>query len=154
MQWCGGDVNFTVIENGSQFYLRGFATWQCGRQWVTPLIMVYGLKVYLSKQLKPTANRLKSRLNPNTMAKNSASSVPPSAAPALLALPALPATYEAALQELEGLVSGLESGQLPLDQLLAGYQRGAQLLAFCKGKLEAVETQIKVLEGTELKPWA
>ncbi len=65
----------------------------------------------------------------------------------------LPATYEAALLELEGLVSSLESGQLPLDQLLTGYQRGAQLLAFCKGKLEAVETQIKVLEGSELKPW-
>ena len=73
-----------------------------------------------------------------------------SAAPA----PALPASYEAALQELEGLTSRLESGQLPLDQLLAGYQRGAQLLKFCRDKLEAVETQIKVLEGAELKPWA
>ena len=88
------------------------------------------------------------------MAKSSASSVSPPAVPALPALPALPATYEAALQELEGLVSGLESGQLPLDQLLTGYQRGAQLLAFCKDKLQAVETQIKVLEGTDLKPWA
>ena len=68
--------------------------------------------------------------------------------------PALPASYEAALQELEALVSSLESGQLPLDQLLTGYQRGAQLLKFCRDKLEAVETQIKVLEGTELKPWA
>ena len=67
---------------------------------------------------------------------------------------ALPATYEAALQELEALVAALESGQLPLDQLLTGYQRGAKLLAFCKGRLEAVETQIKVLDGTELKPWA
>ena len=47
-----------------------------------------------------------------------------SAAPA----PAQPASYEAALQELEGLTNRLESGQLPLDQLLAGYQRGAQLL--------------------------
>ena len=75
-----------------------------------------------------------------------AKSTPPS-------VPSLPATYEAALQELEGLISSLESGQLPLDQLLAGYQRGAQLMTFCKSKLEAVESQIKVLEGTELKPW-
>jgi exodeoxyribonuclease VII small subunit len=64
-----------------------------------------------------------------------------------------PASYEAALQELEQLVSRLESGQLPLDQLLTAYQRGAQLLAFCRDKLSAVEHQIKVLESGELKPW-
>jgi len=80
------------------------------------------------------------------MAKSSSSSASPP-------VPALPASYEAALQELEALVDSLESGQLPLDQLLTGYQRGAQLLKFCRDKLEAVETQIKVLEGTELKPW-
>ena len=87
------------------------------------------------------------------MAKSSTSATAAPSGPTASAAPALPATYEAALQELEGLVSSLESGQLPLDQLLTGYQRGAQLLAFCKGKLEAVETQIKVLEGGELKPW-
>ncbi|MDP3604658.1 MAG: exodeoxyribonuclease VII small subunit, partial [Polaromonas sp.] len=32
-------------------------------------------------------------------------------------------------------------------------QRGAQLLKFCRDKLEAVEGQIKVLESGELKPW-
>ncbi|MES2189590.1 MAG: exodeoxyribonuclease VII small subunit [Pseudomonadota bacterium] len=84
------------------------------------------------------------------MAKSSPATPALAAAP----VPAFPATYEAALRELEGLVSDLESGQLPLDQLLTGYQRGAQLLAFCKGKLEAVENQVKVLEGNELKPWA
>lgn len=67
--------------------------------------------------------------------------------------PVTPASYEAALEELETLVARLESGQLPLDQLLAGYQRGAELLKFCHDKLEAVENQIKVLEGSELKPW-
>ena len=58
-----------------------------------------------------------------------------------------PAHYEAALQELEKLVLELEGGQMPLDQLLAGYQRGAQLLAYCRDKLAAVEQQIKVLDG-------
>ena len=90
------------------------------------------------------------------MAKSSASSVSSAAtdaASSAAAVPALPASYEAALQELESLIGSLESGQLPLDRLLTGYQRGAQLLKFCRDKLEAVENQIKVLEGTELKPW-
>ena len=66
----------------------------------------------------------------------------------------LPETYELALQELEHLIADLESGQLPLDQLLSSYQRGAQLMVFCKAKLEAVENQIKVLDGNELKNWS
>ena len=65
----------------------------------------------------------------------------------------LPATYEAALQELEQLVAKLEAGQLPLDQLLGGYQRGVALLAFCRDKLQAVEDQIKVLDAGSLKVW-
>lgn len=86
------------------------------------------------------------------MAKSSTSTAPSAAAAPPGSAP-LPASYEAALQELEGLVTRLESGQLPLDQLLTGYQRGAQLLTFCKSRLEAVENQIKVLEGSELKAW-
>ncbi len=64
-----------------------------------------------------------------------------------------PASYEAALEELEQLVGRIESGQLPLEQLLTGYQRGAELLQFCRGRLEAVEDQIKVLDQGMLKPW-
>ena len=63
-------------------------------------------------------------------------------------------SYETALQELEQLVARLEGGQLPLDQLLGSYQRGAQLLAFCRDKLTAVENQVKLLESGELKPWS
>ena len=65
----------------------------------------------------------------------------------------LPETYEAALQELDQLVGLIESGQLPLEQLLTGYQRGAELLKFCRDKLEAVEGQIKLLDEGVLKPW-
>lgn len=65
-----------------------------------------------------------------------------------------PASYEAALEELEQLVAQIDAGQLPLDQLLTRYQRGAELLAFCRQRLEAVENQIQQLEGAGLKPWS
>lgn len=64
-----------------------------------------------------------------------------------------PASYEDALKELEALVADMESGQLPLAQLLTGYQRGAELLAYCRAQLDAVEQQIKVLDNGALKPW-
>ena len=64
-----------------------------------------------------------------------------------------PASYEQALEELEQLVGRIESGQMPLDQLLAGYQRGADLLAYCRRKLEAVQNQIQVLDNGVLQPW-
>lgn len=65
----------------------------------------------------------------------------------------LPETYEDAMTELERLVAEMEGGQVPLDRLVEGYRRGAELLAFCRGRLEAVEAQVKVLEDGQLKPW-
>jgi exodeoxyribonuclease VII small subunit len=64
-----------------------------------------------------------------------------------------PASYEAALAELERLVADMEGGQMPLDRLVESYRRGAELLGFCRGRLEAVEEQVKVLEDGQLKPW-
>jgi len=84
------------------------------------------------------------------MPKAPVSSAPSAAVPALSPVPA---SFEAAQEELEQLVSQLESGQMPLEKLLSGYQRGAELLKFCRGKLEAVEEQIKVLDQGGLKAW-
>ena len=67
--------------------------------------------------------------------------------------PDTPANYEAALAELESLVQRLESGQMPLAELLTGYRRGAELLAYCRAQLEAVETQSQVLDNGVLQPW-
>ncbi len=53
----------------------------------------------------------------------------------------------------EQLVGRIESGQMPLDQMLAGYQRGAALLAFCRKRLDAVQDQIKVLDEGSLQAW-
>jgi exodeoxyribonuclease VII small subunit len=66
---------------------------------------------------------------------------------------ATPTSYEEALGELDRLVIAMEAGQLPLDHLLESYKRGAELLAFCRSRLEAVEQQVKVLEEGQLKPW-
>ncbi len=74
-------------------------------------------------------------------------------APAAPTPPPEPASYEAALQELEQLVARIESGQLPLDQMLAGYQRGATLLEFCRARLVAVQEQVKLLDDGVLQPW-
>ena len=68
--------------------------------------------------------------------------------------PEEPANYEQALAELEGLVSAMENAQLPLDDLLKSYRRGALLLQFCRARLQAVEQQVKLLERGELEPWS
>jgi exodeoxyribonuclease VII small subunit len=68
--------------------------------------------------------------------------------------PKEPASYEQALVELDRLVQQMESGQLPLDQLLDGYRRGAELLNYCRTRLQAVEEQVKVLDNGVLKAWS
>jgi exodeoxyribonuclease VII small subunit len=68
--------------------------------------------------------------------------------------PAEPTNYEQALAELEGLVSAMENAQLPLDDLLKSYRRGAQLLQFCRARLQDVEQQVKLLERGQLEPWS
>ncbi|GAB1384663.1 exodeoxyribonuclease VII small subunit [Burkholderiales bacterium] len=68
--------------------------------------------------------------------------------------PAQPASYGEAVQQLEQLIAGLESGQLPLEELLGHYQRGTELLRYCRDRLQAVEDQVRVLdERGDVKPW-
>ena len=65
-----------------------------------------------------------------------------------------PASYEAALSELESLVTAMEAGKMPLEGLLQGYKRGAELLGFCRSRLEAVEQQVKVIEDGQVRNWS
>lgn len=62
-----------------------------------------------------------------------------------------PMAFEAAMAEIEQIVSGMESGKLSLEESLAAYQRGAELLAFCRDKLDAAQQQVRVLEDGVLK---
>ncbi len=63
-----------------------------------------------------------------------------------------PASYEAALSELEELVARMESGALSLEDSLAAYRRGAALVTHCQQQLETVEQQVRVLDGEILQP--
>lgn len=64
----------------------------------------------------------------------------------------LPSSFEAALAELESLVARMESGELPLQESLAAYKRGAELLAYCQAALKDAQQQVQVLEKGMLQP--
>lgn len=63
-------------------------------------------------------------------------------------------TFEAALAELEQVVADMEGGKLPLEESLAAYQRGAELLRQCRSRLDDAQQQVRVLEDGTLKDFA
>ena len=63
-------------------------------------------------------------------------------------------TFESALAELEKIVASMEAGQLPLEQSLAAYKRGAELLKYCQSALAEVQQQVKILEDDTLKTFS
>lgn len=56
-------------------------------------------------------------------------------------------SFEAALGQIEGIVSDLERGTLDLDASLARYERGVRLLAQCRTTLQAAERRVALLTG-------
>ena len=69
----------------------------------------------------------------------------------------LPASFETALQELEQIVSRLESGALPLEEALNEFERGVQLARQGQVKLQQAEQRVQILlsenEDTPLSPF-
>jgi exodeoxyribonuclease VII small subunit len=63
-------------------------------------------------------------------------------------------TFEKALEELEALVARMEDGKLPLEESLAAYQRGAELIKYCESRLADAQARIAVLEGGELRDFS
>jgi exodeoxyribonuclease VII small subunit len=62
-----------------------------------------------------------------------------------------PQSFEAALAEIESIVAAMEAGQLPLEQSLSAYKRGAELLVYCQSRLQEARQQVKILEAGALK---
>jgi exodeoxyribonuclease VII small subunit len=60
-------------------------------------------------------------------------------------------SFENALSELEGIVAAMEAGQMPLQDALDAYKRGAELLRQCQETLTAAEQQIRILDANGLR---
>lgn len=62
-------------------------------------------------------------------------------------------SFEAALEELEAIVSRLEDGDIDLDKSIDAYERGAALKAHCDQKLAEAEARIdKIVTNAEGAP--
>ena len=59
--------------------------------------------------------------------------------------PEAPANFETTIAELETIVAQMESGNLPLDQSIKAYKRGAELLQSCQQSLADAEQQVRIL---------
>ncbi|MEL7149382.1 MAG: exodeoxyribonuclease VII small subunit [Pseudomonadota bacterium] len=51
-------------------------------------------------------------------------------------------SFEDAMRELEAVVSQLESGEVPLEESIKLYERGAALKAHCQKKLAEAEEKV------------
>jgi exodeoxyribonuclease VII small subunit len=61
-------------------------------------------------------------------------------------------TFEAAQQELDGIVRRLESGEATLDEAIALWERGEELYRFCLSKLDAAHGRIEELARAAHEP--
>jgi exodeoxyribonuclease VII small subunit len=58
-------------------------------------------------------------------------------------------SFEEAMAALEAVVSQLERGEVPLDQSIALYERGAALKAHCAAKLKDAEEKVELIRSAE-----
>ncbi|MDP3961244.1 MAG: exodeoxyribonuclease VII small subunit [Rhodobacteraceae bacterium CG2_30_10_405] len=58
-------------------------------------------------------------------------------------------SFEEAMAALEQVVSALEKGEVPLEQSIALYERGAALKAHCAGKLKDAEEKVELIRAAE-----
>ena len=53
--------------------------------------------------------------------------------------------FEEAMQRLEEIVQGLDSGELSLEDSLKAFEEGMKLVKFCSNKLEEAEQKVSIL---------
>ena len=60
-----------------------------------------------------------------------------------------PKTFEDATARLEGLVRDMESGRMPLEDMIRAFEEGRYLVAFCNAKLIEVQKRVEQVKAGE-----
>jgi len=58
-------------------------------------------------------------------------------------------TFEQALEDLEQIVSAIETGEIGLEESIDKYAKGIKLIKYCRGVLDAAEKKIQLLTAAE-----
>ena len=58
-----------------------------------------------------------------------------------------PESFESAMEQLETLVSRMESGDLSLEESLKAFERGVHLTRFCQDQLQKAELKVQELSS-------
>ena len=56
-----------------------------------------------------------------------------------------PESFESAMEQLETLVSKMESGDLSLEESLKAFEKGVHLTRFCQDRLQKAELKVQEL---------
>ena len=56
-------------------------------------------------------------------------------------------SFEEAMEELDKLVEQMESDQLPLEELISHYERGAKLLTECETTLSSAKKRLETIKN-------
>ena len=67
-------------------------------------------------------------------------------------------TFEAALADLESIVARMETSDLPLEEMISGYEEGIRLLRACEQRISSARQRVEKIarageQGAELSPF-
>lgn len=54
-------------------------------------------------------------------------------------------TFEQAMEKLETIVSAMEQGGVPLDEMISKFEEGATIANYCQGKLASLKKKMEIL---------
>ncbi|MCK5148253.1 exodeoxyribonuclease VII small subunit [bacterium] len=62
-------------------------------------------------------------------------------------------SFEEAIEQLDKMISSLESGNLPLEESMKAFEEGMKLVSVCQKQLSKAETKLQLLVRQSEDQW-